>query len=204
MSVCRYGPKLDGNRCPTCLCSETPIERCNFTCDHEDMAFVPLNDRLCKCVRNCHGLTMCSKKCRYGFEKDSHGCDMCKCHGKLLKICYSNCFFLTFKFNLEKEATISQSQCLIQETGLTVQDGSMWFDGCRECLCSKGNQLCTLTTCQKVDCPKPMFVKNLCCPTCIGKFQLKSCVVSRIRKSTFIWILDWICSNQIKSNSGNP
>ena len=148
--TCKYGIKLDGNRCPECSCAEKPIEKCEFACDYDDLAYVPLNDRLCKCTRSCHESSsssskVCEKKCEHGLELDNNGCKICKC---------------------KEPVVVDQTECFNQETGFKVSDGNMWFDGCRECSCIKGKQYCTLITCQKPNCAKPVYVKNQCCPSC--------------------------------------
>ena len=77
--TCKYGLKLDGNRCPICKCSVYPIQKCPFRCD-SDLAFMPLADRLCKCVEKCQ-INKCDLMCKYGFEKGEDGCNICQCKG---------------------------------------------------------------------------------------------------------------------------
>ena len=50
--TCEYGYKLNGNRCPLCECNDKPIENCSFSCGY-GLAYMPLNDRLCKCTKHC-------------------------------------------------------------------------------------------------------------------------------------------------------
>lgn len=79
---------MDGNRCPTCACSDVPMEKCPFDCD-SDMAYMPLNNRICDCSKKCPHLA-CDLNCLNGFEKTSNGCDQCKCKGNSNNIIYLN------------------------------------------------------------------------------------------------------------------
>lgn len=83
---CHNGFKLDGNRCPTCECSENPIQKCSFKCDFNDLIYLPLNDRLCECSAHECPTNECFTKCLNGYEKDSDGCDTCKCKGIQIEI----------------------------------------------------------------------------------------------------------------------
>ena len=75
------------NRCPICECLEEKIEKCSFSCD-ADLAFMPLNDRLCECTKFCNN--KCDLICPAGYEKDGDGCDLCKCKGKA-GFCFAFC-----------------------------------------------------------------------------------------------------------------
>ena len=89
--TCKYGFELNGNRCPLCKCSENPIEKCPFHCDN-DLEFIPLADRLCKCVEKCP-INKCDLICKYGFKKKQDGCSLCECAGE------RNSLFLTDNVN---------------------------------------------------------------------------------------------------------
>ena len=79
--TCENGYKLNGKRCPVCECYDKPIEKCSFACDN-DLAFMPLNDRLCECTKQCNNYD-CNNICPYGYQKAPNGCDNCKCNGKI-------------------------------------------------------------------------------------------------------------------------
>ena len=76
--TCKFGFKLDGNRCPTCECHDSPIKKCSFECE-PDVNYMPLNNRLCECNKKCKN--NCNLICKYGYEKDSEGCELCQCKG---------------------------------------------------------------------------------------------------------------------------
>ena len=89
LSNCPQGPgivALDGNRCPTCRCSQRPIDVCSFKCDNPGWTHMPLSDRLCECPAphdKCAKIeASCNRdalRCPNGFEKDLEGCDLCFC-----------------------------------------------------------------------------------------------------------------------------
>lgn len=76
-NTCKHGFKLNGNRCPLCECSEKPIEECPFYCD-TDLAFIPLADKLCKCIKKCP-VNKCDLICKNGYKKNPNGCELCEC-----------------------------------------------------------------------------------------------------------------------------
>jgi len=48
-------------------------------------------------------------------------------------------------------------------------DGEAWFDGCRQCYCHGGAEMCNLITCPGLTCKQPIFnVSHACCPHCPG------------------------------------
>ena len=56
------------------------------------MAYMPLNDRLCDCRKNCPN-SNCDLKCLNGYEKNTEGCDICKCKG-IVFLLYNRKFFV--------------------------------------------------------------------------------------------------------------
>lgn len=137
-----------------CQCALRPVEKCPFACEFKDLAFMALSGRLCKCTRYCERqqLQICKLECPNGLQVDKDGCEMCKC----------------------KEIAVSTSgECHIEENGATqiIDNGEMWFDGCRQCLCRDGTQFCSLLTCPTLNCSNPVQDKNTCCPYCPSKFR---------------------------------
>ena len=52
--------------------------------------------------------------------------------------------------------------------GHFMQDGEMWYDGCRRCFCYEGHEWCSLITCPPLTCRNPVMRPGDCCPTCPG------------------------------------
>lgn len=68
-------------------------------------------------------------------------------------------------------STVNANYCQDAETGVTIADGKVWFDGCRQCLCQRGVQYCSLIACKMPSaCPSQLFTSikksNTCCPMC--------------------------------------
>ena len=90
---CKHSLQLDGHRCPVCKCADEPVGKCAFECE-ADMAYMPLNDKVCECVPRGTGgsgssSNLCSSTieascglvCPNGLAKDANGCNVCRCHG---------------------------------------------------------------------------------------------------------------------------
>jgi von Willebrand factor type C domain. len=57
--------------------------------------------------------------------------------------------------------------------GLHHDEGEAWFDGCRQCYCYGGMEMCNLITCPVPACTDPVFnVLHDCCPHCAGDVYL--------------------------------
>lgn len=76
-------------------------------------------------------------------------------------------------------------QC--QSGSFSYSSGEIWFDGCRQCLCHKGEQYCALISCPTPKCSKPILLPNRCCPSCPGLIENKylKTTVSRFLQSIF-------------------
>lgn len=80
---------------------------------------------------------------------------------------------------------LAKTYCQDAETGVTIADGKVWFDGCRQCMCQRGVQFCSLVACKKLPptCAAAAAISantfykgqqtndvtnksNVCCPTC--------------------------------------
>lgn len=51
-----------------------------------------------------------------------------------------------------------------------------WHDGCRDCYCHNGREMCALITCSVPNCGNPTIHPGQCCPSCPGTilFYLKN------------------------------
>lgn len=78
---------------------------------------------------------------------------------------------VTSSSSAETSSLSNTNYCQDAETGVTIADGKVWFDGCRLCLCQRGVQYCSLMACAKpTACSShvAMYLKkpNTCCPVC--------------------------------------
>ncbi|CAF3778984.1 unnamed protein product [Adineta steineri] len=137
-----------------CLCSSPPGLNCGeLHCDKHCPYSYSINEQTgcpyCAC-NPCPQLS-CTKNCTYGLKKNEVGCPIC--------VCKSN---LTSTTALVVHSWPRQCQ-----SGLfSYSNGEIWFDGCRQCLCHKGEQLCALISCPAPKCSQPIFLPNRCCPSC--------------------------------------
>jgi hypothetical protein len=113
----------------------------------------------CEC-NPCPVLT-CTKNCTYGLKRNDIGCSICVCESNVTN---SN---ITTK-GLDFITKSWPRQC---HSGLfSYSNGEIWFDGCRQCLCHRGEQLCALISCPTPKCSKPILPPNRCCPSCHGSY----------------------------------
>lgn len=59
------------------------------------------------------------------------------------------------------------SYCLTSN-GQRYEEGDGWHDGCRDCYCHSGREMCVLISCPVPSCSNPVVRPNQCCPTCEG------------------------------------
>lgn len=57
--------------------------------------------------------------------------------------------------------------CLTSD-GRRYEEGDGWHDGCRDCYCHAGREMCLLISCPVPSCPHPVVRSDQCCPTCEG------------------------------------
>ena len=125
---------------------------------------------------------VCDKHCPYNYTIDTHtGCPQCQCNSCPPLNCIKNCTYGLKQNELGCPLCICESQrnstnrldfpswprqC--QTGSLSYSNGEIWFDGCRQCLCYKGQILCALISCPILKCSQPILLPNRCCPTCPG------------------------------------
>uniref|UniRef100_A0A1A7Y0S3 Cysteine rich transmembrane BMP regulator 1 (Chordin like) n=1 Tax=Iconisemion striatum TaxID=60296 RepID=A0A1A7Y0S3_9TELE len=182
---CPYGFHQDQNGCLLCQClnndSCPELEKyCSLQCpmgyEKDDFGC-----EVCECnipMPKCRPLT-CTKTCPYGFVTNKHGCEMCRCVKCPPFTCDQHCSngyrqnrkgcsICTCKESVPTTTTIpapTPSYCLTSN-GLRYEEGASWHDGCRDCYCQSGREMCVLISCPKPSCSHPVIKPDQCCPTC--------------------------------------
>ncbi|XP_054979027.1 cysteine-rich motor neuron 1 protein [Sorex araneus] len=180
---CAHGFRLDHHGCRTCQCKSRStlcagLKRgCTLTCP-----FGFLTDahdcELCQCrarPRKCRPIA-CDKHCPLGYTKNKHGCDLCRCKKCPELPCAKNCP-LGFQRDAQgcplcscREAASAQPPVLagtcLSMDGHHHANEESWHDGCRECYCHHGREMCALITCPVPACSSPAIRPGQCCPSC--------------------------------------
>lgn len=63
---------------------------------------------------------------------------------------------------------VKTGSCLSMD-GRRHENEESWHDGCRECYCHNGREMCALITCPVPNCGNPTIHPGQCCPSCPGK-----------------------------------
>ncbi|XP_009701212.1 PREDICTED: cysteine-rich motor neuron 1 protein [Cariama cristata] len=147
---CSFGFQTDIHNCEICQCRPRPKKCKPIVCD-KYCPFGYLKNKhgceICRC-KKCPDLP-CGKICPMGFQQNNHGCVICKC----------------------REATASlmppvkTGSCLSMD-GRRHENEESWHDGCRECYCHNGREMCALITCPVPNCDNPTIHPGQCCPSC--------------------------------------
>lgn len=58
--------------------------------------------------------------------------------------------------------------CLSMD-GRRHENGENWHDGCRDCYCHNGREMCALISCPVPACESPTIRPGQCCPSCPGE-----------------------------------
>ncbi|XP_016144904.1 cysteine-rich motor neuron 1 protein-like [Sinocyclocheilus grahami] len=132
---------------------------------------------VCECsvaTPKCRPMT-CSKTCPYGYMRNKHGCEMCRCVRCPPFTCDKHCggggggFRKSRKgcsvCECEDRHSASSSFCLTA-SGRRFEDGDGWHDGCRDCFCHAGREMCVLISCPVPSCVHPVLRADQCCPGC--------------------------------------
>ncbi|XP_017558789.1 cysteine-rich motor neuron 1 protein-like isoform X1 [Pygocentrus nattereri] len=182
---CPFGFQQDHNGCLLCQCLSNDScpelsKYCNLQCpmgyDKDDFGC-----EVCECniPSKCKPL-ICSKTCTHGYMRNKHGCEMCRCIKCPPFTCDKQCSE-GYKQNRkgcsvclckESEHAVSTtippplpSYCLTAN-GLRFEEGEGWHDGCRDCYCHAGREMCVLISCPVPTCRQPVLRPHQCCPTC--------------------------------------
>ncbi|KAK7904977.1 hypothetical protein WMY93_017584 [Mugilogobius chulae] len=162
---CPYGFLTDENGCLLCQCLSNDscpaiATYCSLQCpmgyERDDFGC-----EVCEChipVPKCRPLT-CTKTCPYGYVRNKHGCEMCRCVKCPPFTCDKHCPE-GYKHNKKgcsicmcKEseqvpvttATVPMPSFCLTSNGHLYEEGDSWHDGCRDCYCHSGREMCVLT-----------------------------------------------------------
>ncbi|GCB75046.1 hypothetical protein scyTo_0018158, partial [Scyliorhinus torazame] len=105
---------------------------------------------MCRCVK-CPPFT-CDKYCPEGYEQNKKGCSMCHCKET--------------DVHLSTTVPPPQTSFCLTANGRRYEEGQGWHDGCRDCYCYGGREMCVLITCPVPNCLNPLVRPGHCCPTC--------------------------------------
>ncbi|XP_007476134.2 cysteine-rich motor neuron 1 protein isoform X3 [Monodelphis domestica] len=190
---CIYGFKLDHNGCRICQCKNREemctslLQGCTLDCPFGFQTDAQ-NCEICQCrprPKKCKPV-ICDKYCPFGYLKNKHGCDICRCKKCSEHPCSKIC---PVGFQVDshgclickcREATPSASIGPPVQTGTCLSmDGrhhkneESWHDGCRECYCHNGREMCALITCPVPTCNNPTIRPGQCCPSCSDEFVVQ-------------------------------
>nr|CAD7396451.1 unnamed protein product [Timema poppensis] len=150
--VCQGGHK----KCQAYMCEVSCVnptyvpDDCCPLCDSTSVILFP---------PHCPTLNNCSLRCVHGFVRNDAGCFMCQCQAATPDP--------SGEF-VSPTHIITGTTC-ISPDGQVHDEGETWFDGCRQCYCHGGTEMCILINCPVPDCDNPIYNSTIdCCPHCRG------------------------------------
>ncbi|XP_058880340.1 cysteine-rich motor neuron 1 protein-like isoform X2 [Acipenser ruthenus] len=147
---CPFGFQTDAHGCEICQCRPRPKKCKPVVCD-KDCPFGFMKNKhgcdICRC-KKCPEVP-CDKDCPMGFEHDNIGCLICKCREMPTSV----------------GPPVKTGSCLSMD-GRRHESGESWHDGCRDCYCHNGREMCALITCPVPACDNPTIRPGQCCSSC--------------------------------------
>nr|XP_023662573.1 cysteine-rich motor neuron 1 protein-like isoform X1 [Paramormyrops kingsleyae] len=171
---CPFGFQTGSQSCPVCRCRLRPRKcqpaACGKRCPH---GFQKNRHgcHICRC-KTCPEVT-CDKGCPDGLRHDARGCPVCQCKAPASSSPVSHPGHLSphgLRSDLGTAAPLSLAVvglCLSKD-GRRHGDGETWHDGCRDCYCHDGQEMCSLISCPPLVCLSPTLQPGHCCPFCPG------------------------------------
>ncbi|KAG2457538.1 CRIM1 protein, partial [Polypterus senegalus] len=199
---CQNPVKIPGECCPFCEDDSCPdlTTYCSLQCP-TGYEVDDYGCQVCECVSQipkCRPIS-CGKTCPHGYVKNKHGCEMCRCVKCPPFICgkecpegykqnRKGCFVCACKETDEVLTTTPPlapkiSYCLTT-SGHRYKEGESWHDGCRDCYCHAGHEMCVLITCLVPNCSHPVVRDEQCCPSCEDGTTTVIPVILSTRSST--------------------
>lgn len=80
---------------------------------------------------------------------------------------------------------VKTGSCLSMD-GRRHENEESWHDGCRECYCHNGREMCALITCPVPNCGNPTIHPGQCCPSCPGNMLSSAFFVIGLL-FTYVW-----------------
>ncbi|KAI3367822.1 hypothetical protein L3Q82_026652 [Scortum barcoo] len=171
---CPMGFERDDFGCEVCQCS-IPVPKCRpLTCTKTCPYGYVRNKHgceMCRCVK-CPPFT-CDKHCSHGYRQNRKGCSICMCKAIPQVLSYpSN--VCTFHVCVSRKWPCPEHHCAGPDAQLLphlqwaprYEEGDGWHDGCRDCYCHSGREMCLLISCPVPSCSHPVVRPDQCCPTC--------------------------------------
>nr|XP_032628280.1 cysteine-rich motor neuron 1 protein [Chelonoidis abingdonii] len=113
----------------------------------EEPTYITIGPPTCEILVNC---TLTERDCIYSFRLDQNGCRICQCKTKIPD---------------SVMPPVKTGSCLSMD-GRRHEKEESWHDGCRECYCHNGREMCALITCPVPNCGNPTIHPGQCCPSC--------------------------------------
>ncbi|XP_043226400.1 cysteine-rich motor neuron 1 protein-like isoform X3 [Amphibalanus amphitrite] len=176
--VCEHGYRTDSKGRPLCQC---------VTAAEPEPKPQPRPEPTPKPQPRCRDMSSCKKQCPHGFKVNSKGCARCKCHHcRRLKGCPLTCPLdvndrgctvcrcregatgLPAPVTTPTPTptpTVHRLSC-VSTAGEVHAPGASWDDGCRQCYCHEGTEMCSMIACAVPACEHPEIEPGQCCPTC--------------------------------------